>query len=257
MGALDVVPRRFATRVIGLMALLLPLAVVAPDARGEVPVPVVAAEDDGASSSAVLVPTAVAADDAVVRQILLDQRVDSEPSRPGFGGYLRDVGMAVGRVLSRWLLKLAPGFASTSRWLAGLDPAWVWLAILLLGAFVLVRWLVSRERRRTVTSDIPEEALPDAKPRPRAEQDWGAAIESALAAGDAMGALEGVWWWLADRLGHERADSAWTSRELVLRAQRRDLLPMVRRFDGLVYGPRRPDPAAVRGFWDDLRGVVP
>jgi hypothetical protein len=70
---------------------------------------------------------------------------------------------------------------------------------------------------------------------------WKAEIEARLASGDVAGALEAFWWWLASSLSLESAvDASWTTRELLAKARRRELLGLGARLDVLMYGPRIP-----------------
>ena len=67
---------------------------------------------------------------------------------------------------------------------------------------------------------------------------------------------EALWWWLAGVLVGDRAEASWTSRELVARAGRRDLLADVRRLDRLMYGAGRRRIEDVRDLWRALRTAV-
>ncbi len=203
------------------------------------------------------VPIGMPASDGAVRDILVQHQVDTRPPRPGLGGYLRDLGSTISRGVGKWFEGLAPEFAVAGLWLAGLDPRWLWLAVAVVALILGLRlFLMSSQRRRPRRLEGTVQAGEVVSAGAVPPRDPVAAVEAGLAADDATGALEALWWWLADRLGFVAADPSWTSRELVLRAKRRDLLPIVRRFDGLVYGPTRPDTRAVRGFWQDLRGAI-
>ncbi|MEM8997437.1 MAG: hypothetical protein AAGF23_21815, partial [Acidobacteriota bacterium] len=79
--------------------------------------------------------------------------------------------------------------------------------------------------------------------------DWRAELERRLADGDADGALDALWWWLAERLGVDGAEASWTTPELARRAGRRDLMPLVRRWDRLVYGGDAVHVDPVRALW--------
>ncbi len=77
-----------------------------------------------------------------------------------------------------------------------------------------------------------------------------------LEAGDVSAAVEALWWWLASGLVADRAEPSWTSRELVARAGRQDLLADVRRLDRMMYGAARPSADDVSRLWSDLREAV-
>jgi hypothetical protein len=85
---------------------------------------------------------------------------------------------------------------------------------------------------------------------------WRDELEGRLLAGDVAGALEAAWWWLARSLLGDAVDAAWTGREVLDRAGRPDLLPLVRRLDLLAYGPRRPRVEEVRGYARTLAEVL-
>ncbi len=201
-------------------------------------------------------PVAIRAVDQNVREILAARQVQTRPRSPGVGSYLRDVGMTASRWLSGWIEGLAPELIGVGRWLSGLDPVWFWLALLGLGAWLAVRVLRARPAPSSDRSgSVSAGAEPTVAARPVTAGERVAAIEASLEAGDMPATLEALWWWLAGQLGYATADPSWTSRELVTRAERPDLLPWVRRLDGLIYGPTVPTETAVRGFWQSLRGA--
>ena len=79
-------------------------------------------------------------------------------------------------------------------------------------------------------------------PNPQPESSgphWQSELERHLRHGDAAAATMALWWWLAGRLVGDRAKASWTSRELVHRAGRRNLIPAVRRLDHMLYGTGR------------------
>ena len=87
--------------------------------------------------------------------------------------------------------------------------------------------------------------------------DWEGELERRLARGDVPAALEALWWWLAGRLEAPAAEASWTTRELVVRAGRRDLLRLVMPLDRLLYGAGQPSEGEVRGLFASLRGALP
>jgi hypothetical protein len=145
---------------------------------------------------------------------------------------------------------------------AGEGALWVGLARLLVGIAlvvlfaVVVRLLAARRGRGRPAQEAPQPARVSAPAPARDAAAWRAELERLLAAGEVAAALEAAWWWLARALLGERVDPSFTGRELVERSGRRDLLPLIRRFDVLAYGPRRPEPEEVRGFAARLAEVL-
>ena len=75
---------------------------------------------------------------------------------------------------------------------------------------------------------------------------WRRQIESRLEGGDVAGALEALWWWLAASLTvNEAIDESWTTRELLVRARRPELLRAGFGLDALMYGRTSPSVADV------------
>jgi hypothetical protein len=124
---------------------------------------------------------------------------------------------------------------------------------------LIVRALWLRLRRPRARRETGELAAKPAPP-PTAGLDaagWRAELERRLAGGRVAEALEAAWWWLARSLAGDRVEPDWTSRDLMARAQRPDLLPLVRRLDGLTYGPRRPALDDVRSLIGRLEEALP
>ena len=111
------------------------------------------------------------------------------------------------------------------------------LAALLIGRLVLAR-VRSRARPKAEAGAVTAGAGP--APLPRDAAGWRAELERRLAEGSVPEALEAAWWWLARSVAGEKAEPDWTSRDLVARSSRPDLIPLVRRLDAFIYGPRQP-----------------
>ncbi len=147
---------------------------------------------------------------------------------------------------------------SVLRW-AGQILVWGAAVLVFLGLAVPLSRLFTRQRTAEIEETLANEK--SAAKLARGAAAWLATLENRLAAGDLSGALEAAWWWLARSLAAERVDPAWTSRELLEqahleRSRRRQLLPIVRQLDTLVYGPRPPRADEVRGFADQLAAVL-
>lgn len=117
----------------------------------------------------------------------------------------------------------------------GIAAVLVLVAVLLVGRRVLAR---VRSAARPEPGAVTAGEGP--APAPRDAAAWRAELERRLAAGSIPEALEAAWWWLARTLAGETAEPDWTSRDLMSRSRRPDLLPLVRRLDAFLYGPRRP-----------------
>jgi hypothetical protein len=159
--------------------------------------------------------------------------------------YAADLARRVAREVAALLalgLATASGGAGVLGWVAALLVA--------VGAAALVVAAVRLARRRPRRQTAAGQGAPHPGGPPLAGGDaaaWRDELERRLLAGDAPGALEAAWWWLARSLLGGAVDAAWTGRELIDRAGRPDLLPLVRRLDLLAYGPRRPRVDEVRG----------
>ncbi len=113
---------------------------------------------------------------------------------------------------------------------------------------LILRALLPRLRRRSPRPEPGALAASAVSPAALDAAAWRAELERRLAGGRTAEALEAAWWWLARSLAGDRAEPDWTSRDLVARAGRPELAPLVRRLDGLTYGPRRPDLNEVRSL---------
>jgi hypothetical protein len=185
------------------------------------------------------------ADGETVRRILHETGVATKPAGPPLTSYFG----AWIEALVRWIAGLfaeMPGIAGGIR-NAALVIAIVTVALALtLVALSIVRGARRRRPRapsepRPGGTEIPEDAPP-----PRDRFAWRARIEARLARGDVAGALEALWWWLASSLPLESdADESWTTRELLVKAGRHELLGLSGTLDVLMYGPRAPLPGDV------------
>ncbi|MEL7058925.1 MAG: hypothetical protein AAGN46_02745 [Acidobacteriota bacterium] len=206
-------------------------------------------EADGRRPPPPPVPAAATGDAELIREIVQREAVVTEPPGPS--------------LLERlWALvegKIGWSFPSVD--LPTL-PVWLaqWLPIALLGiALAWIAWIwLSRLRPRgapmmddlEIISGVPVAASGSEAPA----RDWEREAHERLAAGRAAAALEAIWWWLACRLLPQRTvDPSWTSRELLVRAERLDLAAAVRRLDRQIYGEGEPAVDDVRAMWRSLR----
>ncbi len=216
--------------------------------------PVVAQEHeatDGPQSTA-----ALEGDRELLRQTMIDARIASDRSRPGLTQWAQDVGLAFSQWLGRWMDRVLPGF---NRWLVPfIEPATKFLLTLLaVVLFVfLVRFIVERWRLRESASSEPIQHLDADDEVESAAREWEDELRRHLGRGDVAAATQALWWWLAGRLAADRAEPSWTSRELVVRAGRRDLLADVHRLDRMMYDVRQPSADDIRRLWGDLREAV-
>jgi hypothetical protein len=122
-----------------------------------------------------------------------------------------------------------------------------------------VAWLAAiwrrRRPRRAEGEPVPMAAA--AASLDALDVDWERQVEGMLARGEVAAALAAVWRWLAAALGQPAPPESWTTRELVRDAGRRDLLPLVRRFDQLLYGREEAAAADVLDLLRRLRTAVP
>ncbi len=193
------------------------------------------------------------ADRQQLRQVMIETGIVTDPPRPGLTLWLRDITAAFSRWLADRMASVLPRLAQ--RVVPFFEP----ILILLLGFLTvvlfafLVRFAFDRRQRRAPSPD-PTAILPAAEATPA--RDWEAELRRRLAGGDVVAAIEALWWWLASGLVGEQAEPSWTSRELVVKAGRRDLLADVRRLDRMMYGTARPSADDVDRLWSDLRGLV-
>jgi hypothetical protein len=188
------------------------------------------------------------ADAALLERVIAESGVDATPTEAsGLELWLESLGEELRRLIGSLLELLEGVTGSTSL------PPWVgWglLAVLLVAAAALLLRGSGRARRRPAPPVSPP--LEVELEAPRSASEWRAAIEGALARGELEAALTALWWWLASRLAPQEAQPSWTTRELVVRSGRRDLAPLVARFDALAYGPLAPEPVEVRRLLGEL-----
>jgi len=123
--------------------------------------------------------------------------------------------------------------------------------------FLIVRTLLPRLRRRRPAVPVGELAVVTAAQAATLDAaGWRAELERRLAAGMTAAALEAAWWWLARSLAGSQAEPDWTSRDLVARTRRSDLMGLIRRLDAFIYGPLRPAPEEVRSLVARLEEVL-
>lgn len=193
-------------------------------------------------------------EDAEVARVLDDLRLATSPSRPTFSGYQADLVAAFVGWFSALLSRILPEGGQVTRWLTRFGLPMLAALVVLVVGIALVQLLRRGSRRPAIPGAATARRLPT--PEAATATDWEQALQERLAEGEVTGALEALWWWLADRLTPGRADPAWTSRELLERAGRRDLRPQVQHLDRLIYGAAPVAVETVRGVWRDLREAV-
>lgn len=185
------------------------------------------------------------ADVEMVRKILRETGVATNPAGPPLTSYLG----AWIEALTRWI---AGFFAERPGMAGGILNAAVVIAIitlafaLILVALSIVRRVRNRGPRGPSAPRLRGTGIPEDAPPLRDRFAWKAEIEARLSRGDIAGALEAFWWWLASSLPLESdVDASWTTRELLVKARRRELLGLGGTLDMLMYGPRTPSPENV------------
>jgi hypothetical protein len=191
----------------------------------------------------------VAADHALVRRVLEQERIAHALPAPDWSEYLVELARAV-------LEALPDAIAPARDAIAGLGISMETVAAVLGGVVTvtlvsLAAIVVWRMLRRTRPGGRFAEVADAAAVReaPRDPSRWRALFEEHLRAGRIAEALEAAWWWLAASISRGPVDPSWTSGELLARAGRADLRSWASRLDRKTYGPLRPAP-------DDLRDVV-
>jgi hypothetical protein len=177
----------------------------------------------------------------LARRVLAETHVATTPSGPRIADYF-------GVLLESALRSIATALAATFAGAGGVLPVLRLVALaIVLAAVVLVLFSVIRRvlarRRRDFSPAGSRIDVAGAAPRRRDAAAWRREIEVRLAGGDVAGALEALWWWFAESLSATIADpvdSSWTTRELLVRAARRDLARVGVELDILLYGLRRP-----------------
>ena len=160
----------------------------------------------GAVSASTRAPLALhAADEALLRRVLGDTHVAVKPSGPELSGYIG----ALTRAFMRWLtdvFHVRPALA---------ENLTLGIEVFAIAAVGLGLGLLAVAGLR-------------------------------LEGGDVAGALEALWWWLAASVTLNAAiDESWTTRELLVRARRPELLRAGSGLDALMYGRSSPSAADV------------
>jgi hypothetical protein len=178
-----------------------------------------------------------AADASMVRRILAESDVLTKPERPSLMAYAGAWFEAMFRWIARFFEQKAGLVDGLLKGLAIFALGTVVLTLILVGVAV-VRRLRDRAPRGYAAPRFGRPDVLDEAPPARDRAGWRAQIEERLSRGDVAGALEALWWWLASSLTLESAvDASWTTRELLVRARRRELLGLGGILDVLMYGP--------------------
>ncbi len=180
-----------------------------------------------------------AAQEGLLRQVLAETRVARAPAGPDLTGYFS----ALARAFARWLAGMfsaRPSLADNLLLAVGVFAiAAVGLGLGLLAVAILRRVRAIPARGPTVARLGWTETAKNAPALDR--PGWRGEIELRLSRGDVAGALEALWWWLAASLTVDEAiDESWTTRELLVRARRPELLRPGAALDTLMYGRRSP-----------------
>lgn len=194
---------------------------------------------------------AIEADRALVEEAVRQGGVATERLSPRVADYAYELTAYLGGLLER-LIKAAGGAVPESFGVGCLGFIVV-LALLLACWLALRMWLRRSKKEPAAVELAPASSAPALPPG----ADWEGELEGRLVRGEVHAALEALWWWLAGRLGAPAAESSWTTRELVARAGRRDLLRLVTPLDRLIYGAGQPTAGEVRGLFDTLRAALP
>jgi hypothetical protein len=137
-------------------------------------------------------------------------------------------------------------------------PRWITYALLATVVLIALAIVVEIVRRRARgVSPAGEGRHVSSRPLPAARDAaaWRAELERRLAGGERGPALEALWWWFALSVAAEVPESC-TSRELVARAGRPELVSPARELDRLLYGPQRPQAPELRAMVRHLEQVL-
>ena len=176
--------------------------------------------------------SATAADHELLRRLSVEENVATRDPRPGLDHYLGDAGATFMVWLAEVLRPYLEEGGLVERLIGSGVPILLGVLLLIVLILVIRRFLRRTPAGRREVAAVERRAAAER----RDEHDPEAELRTAFESGDVAAALEALWWWLAMALGASGADPAWTTRELVMRAGRRDLLPAIRPFDRLVYG---------------------
>jgi hypothetical protein len=197
------------------------------------------------------------ADPDLVRRVLIETGVVREPSGPSLAGYVSAWGEAIARWISDFFSArpgLAEGIVSAMELVA--------IGVVATAAVLLIAVVVRRaSRRKTAAPSTPASWSRVPEPVPAAAIDraaWRSELEARLSRGDVTGALEALWWWLAASLGMDVAvDPSWTTRELLGKARRPELLGASATLDVLMYGRGAPSERDVRTCLSRFEEILP
>jgi hypothetical protein len=188
----------------------------------------------------------VPADRALLERVLASTGVERTPVPPE-SSYFGELGRAARETLMQAIRRGAEMLHLPRKVMIAAAFLAAAVALLLIARALLPR--LRRRRRPVPVGELTLVTAPAAAHAADTATGWRAELERRLAAGQTAEALEAAWWWLARSLVGSQAEPDWTSRDLVSRARRPDLVALIRRLDAFIYGPLRPIP-------DDVRRLV-
>ena len=201
------------------------------------------------------------ADPEALERVMAESRAETASTPPGLTLYVRDAATAVSQWLVGLLERYLPGFGRFAGWILEVVPAILYGLLALLLGILLARLARRWWRGRAPAEPSPVTTLPGPGADDRSRRDaawWEGELRRRLHRGELGAALEALWWWLARVLETAPSDveRSSTSRELISRAGRPDLRPLVGRLDRLIYGPDAPTAEELRRMFGDLREAV-
>lgn len=199
-----------------------------------------------AASAATPAPLVLqAADEGLLRRVLVETHVVRQPSGPDLADYFG----ALAHAFMRWVKGLFSARPSLAENLT-LTVEIFAVAAVGLGLGLLAVALLRRVRAsaRPGGPAVPRLGWKEGDGQAPAldRSAWRREIQARLERGDVAGSLEALWWWLAASLTVDEAiDESWTTRELLVHARRPELARAGFGLDALMYGRTSPSPADV------------
>jgi hypothetical protein len=196
------------------------------------------------------------ADLGVLQRVLRESGVDQAAADPSWSGYMH----ALAEAFVAWLERRLPSLHGLRDLPRTLGPAFgvAAIALVVIVLIVVIRATLAARRGAVRPMGTSTRTIVAAAPAPERDRDgWRRQIDRCLDAGDFGGALEALWWWFARALTRARVDPAWTSRELLAHAGRRELGGLALALDRLLYGAARPRAADIHAFVRQAEEALP